>query len=167
MSRKKTGKTAFVQRIFNKLWSENGQVIPFYLNIPEHRMWYPNLAILYYRTFASHYISFLERDENLVNELLTLEQIKDYGQKKSLTSMVRDADSLIHDEKQGGRDDLMWYTAHTAPHRYAAVFDQRFLVILDEFQNISQFIYRNKECERNLDPSLASSYHEYAESKFE
>ena len=34
LSRKKTGKTAFVQRIFNKLWSENGQVIPFYLNIP-------------------------------------------------------------------------------------------------------------------------------------
>jgi hypothetical protein len=30
LARRKSGKTAFVQRIFNQLWSENGAVIPFY-----------------------------------------------------------------------------------------------------------------------------------------
>ncbi len=31
LARRKSGKTSFVQRIFNRLWSENGTVIPFYL----------------------------------------------------------------------------------------------------------------------------------------
>jgi hypothetical protein len=30
LARRKSGKTAFVQRIFNQLWSEHGAVIPFY-----------------------------------------------------------------------------------------------------------------------------------------
>ena len=30
LARRKSGKTAILQRIFNRLWSENGEVIPFY-----------------------------------------------------------------------------------------------------------------------------------------
>ena len=33
LARRKSGKTAFVQRIFNQLWSANGKVIPFYFEI--------------------------------------------------------------------------------------------------------------------------------------
>lgn len=80
LGRRKSGKTAFVQRLFNELWSANGQVIPFYFSIPDAPIWYPRLAIKYYRTFASHYISFLERDPQLVRELLTMEQIRAYGE---------------------------------------------------------------------------------------
>lgn len=32
LARRKSGKTAIVQRIFNRLWSENGEVIPFYFD---------------------------------------------------------------------------------------------------------------------------------------
>ncbi len=31
LARRKSGKTSMVQRIFNKLWSDNGPVIPFYI----------------------------------------------------------------------------------------------------------------------------------------
>ncbi len=48
LARRKSGKTAFVQRIFNQLWSENGDVIPFYFDIAEKKIWYPNLAVKYY-----------------------------------------------------------------------------------------------------------------------
>jgi len=37
LARRKSGKTAIVERIFNRLWSDNGQVIPFYINIPERK----------------------------------------------------------------------------------------------------------------------------------
>ena len=33
LARRKSGKTSFVQRIFNQLWSQNGRVIPFYFDI--------------------------------------------------------------------------------------------------------------------------------------
>lgn len=37
LARRKSGKTAFVQRIFNQLWSESGAVIPFYFDIAENK----------------------------------------------------------------------------------------------------------------------------------
>ncbi|OEU56317.1 MAG: hypothetical protein BA862_05485 [Desulfobulbaceae bacterium S3730MH12] len=164
LCRKKGGKTSFVQRIFNQLWSENGEVIPFYLNIPESKMWYPLFAIEYFRTFASQYISFFERDENLVRKPLTLEEIKEYGQTKSIKPLIDDVDAIFQNGDLGFHD-LIWRTAYTAPHSYAALFDQRILVILDEFQNINEYIYRDQNCDKALDKTLAGSFHEYSESK--
>ncbi len=57
LSRRKSGKTVFIQRIFNQLWSKNGAVIPFFFDVADTPIWYPNLAIKYYCAFASQYIS--------------------------------------------------------------------------------------------------------------
>jgi len=57
IARRKSGKTTFVQLIFNQLWTENKEVIPFYFDFGENKMWYPDLAIKYYRAFASQYIT--------------------------------------------------------------------------------------------------------------
>lgn len=164
LARKKSGKTAFVQRMFNQLWSANGEVIPFYLNISEKRVWYPQFAIHYYRVFASQYISFMERDQDLVGKPLTLEQIREYGQTKSMPIFVDDVDSLLRD-KERGLHDAVWDTAYRAPHQYAAVLDQRFLVIIDEFQNLNEFVYRDERCETSPERTLAGSYHDLSESK--
>ncbi|MEN8216950.1 MAG: hypothetical protein ABFS56_11380 [Pseudomonadota bacterium] len=164
LARRKSGKTAFVQRIFNRLWSDNGAVIPFYFDIADRGVWYPDFAIKYYRTFASQYISFIERDEELVNLPLTLEQIREYGLKNSNQLLVDDIDSLLIDKKRGLHDS-MWDTAHSAPHRFAASLNTRFLVILDEFQNITQYIYRDETCSGKPDETLAGSFHSYSESK--
>ncbi len=164
LARRKSGKTTLVQRIFNRLWSENGAVIPFYFSIPEVKTWYPELAVEYYSTFASQYISFMERDESLVNNLLTLEKIKEYGERKSISVFADDVDAIL----QFGKDEyyyLMWRIAHTAPSRFASLFDRRILVIIDEFQNITQYIYHDRERKGKPDETLAGSFHEVVESK--
>lgn len=127
LARRKSGKTAIVQRVFNWLWSENRGVIPFYFDIAENKVWYPMFAIDYYRAFASQYISFLERDETLVGKPLSLEKIREYGVAKSLDVLVEDVDSLLHDKKEGFHD-LIWKTAYSAPNRVADIYDQRILV---------------------------------------
>lgn len=164
LARRKSGKTAFVQRLFNQLWSENGAVIPFFFDLGENKHWLPDLAKKYYRAFASQYISFVERDAELVQKPLSLEKIREYGLAKSIRFFVDDVDSLIQDEKTPGYG-LMWDTASAAPHRFAAVHDKRFLVILDEFQNFAQYVYRDEACERALDETMPGSYHSLSESK--
>ncbi len=57
LARRKSGKTALVQRIFNRLWSENGAVIPIYFNVEETNIWYPQFAVKYFCAFASQYLS--------------------------------------------------------------------------------------------------------------
>ncbi len=164
LARRKSGKTSFIQRIFNKLWSENGKVIPLFFEISENKIWYPDFAIEYYRTFASQYISFLERDEKLVQMPLSLEKIKEYGKTKSLEFLVNDVDSIISD-KENNSFNMMWKTAYTAPERFAATLDQRFLVIIDEFQNITEYIYPDKNRLTRPDETLAGSFHGVSESK--
>ncbi|MEN8221008.1 MAG: hypothetical protein ABFS56_32580 [Pseudomonadota bacterium] len=161
IARRKSGKTAFVQRIFNQLWSENGIVIPFYFEFDENKMWYPDLAIDYYRAFASQYISFLERDNKMVNGRLSLTHIREYGLKNSLQLLVNDIDSMSFD-KENLLYDSLWKTACSAPHRFANFYDRRIVVILDEFQYITN-VYRNSE--QQLDGSLPGSYNSLSESK--
>ena len=165
LARRKSGKTSFVQRIFNRLWSEDGEVIPFYFDVAESKVWYPNLAISYYRAFASQYISFMERDETLVRDPLTLEEIREYGLSKSVRSLVRDVDSIGWAQKMGFHDSL-WETAYTAPHRFAGVYDRRFLVILDEFQNLASYVYPDPHYQTSPIETLPGSFHSVSESKF-
>jgi hypothetical protein len=164
IARRKSGKTAFVQRIFNQLWSENGTVIPFYFEFGEEKIWYPDFAIDYYCSFASQYISFLERDEQWVNQPLTLEEIREYGLSHSNQRLVDDVNSLFKD-KERELYHSMWKTARSAPHRFAALFEQRFLVILDEFQYITQYIYPDQYYQTAPIDTLAGSYHSLSESK--
>ncbi|WP_186441133.1 hypothetical protein, partial [Desulfamplus magnetovallimortis] len=111
LARRKSGKTAFIQRIFNKLWSENGKVIPFYFDISEANIWLPMFAIKYFCAFTSQYISFLEREPGLIRDPMTLEQIREYGVSKSIEPLVKNVDSLLQHKEQGFHD-LMWETAY-------------------------------------------------------
>jgi len=165
IARRKSGKTAFVQRIFNQLWSENGAVIPFYFEFGEDKMWYPNLAIKYYCVFASQYIAFLTRTPKFVKHSLSLEQIREFGVSSAISPLIDDVDFLIQNKGVGGSHDLMWDLASSAPHRIADLYDQRILVILDEFQYTTQYIYRDEKCEGKPDDTLAGSYHSLSESK--
>jgi hypothetical protein len=149
IARRKSGKTAFVQRLFNQLWSENGAVIPFYFSFEENKIWYPDLAIKYYCAFASQYISFLERDEKLVGQWLSLEDIRQYGIENNIKGFVNEVNFLQENKKVDGSHDLMWDLACSAPHRFANFFEQKILVILDEFQYIASVVYRDEKCKVN------------------
>ena len=98
LARRKSGKTVFVQRIFNQLWNKNGDVIPFFFDVADTKIWYPNLAIKYYCTFASQYISFLERAQQLVNAPISLEELRKYGLANSINLMVRDVDFFLKNQ---------------------------------------------------------------------
>ena len=164
LARRKSGKTAFIQRIFNQLWSKNGEVVPFYFDIAENKTWYPDFAIRYYRAFATQYISFLERDASLVGKSFSLENITKYADENSIEQFSEDIKSILHD-KEAGLHDAVWETAYSAPHRFADIYNIRFLVIIDEFQNITQYIYRDEACAGKPDETLAGSFHYHVESK--
>ena len=165
LARRKSGKTAIVQRIFNRLWSENGRIVPFYISIREKRIWLPELAANFYRTFASQFISFLERDPAPVRNPSTLNQIKEYGLSCNLRQMAEDADFIMGEQERNLGFDVMWETAASAPDRYAQLYDRSFLVIIDEFQNTAAYVYRDRKCETALDDSIPGTWHDLSESK--
>ena len=164
LARRKSGKTVFMQRIFNQLWSENGLIIPFFISIPEVKIWHQEFAIRYYRTFASHCISFLERDKKLVMKPWTLDKIRDYGKTNNIEMFVDDVDE-INECKMENYNDTIWELAYRAPEIFASFYNRRVLVMIDELQNITQYIYRNKNFEGKADETMAGSFHDVVESK--
>ncbi|HLC15059.1 MAG TPA: hypothetical protein VJL89_02385 [Thermodesulfovibrionia bacterium] len=164
LARRKSGKTTFVQRIFNKLWSENGAVIPFYFAFEENKIWFPVFAMNYFQTFASHVISFLERNEEMVRTLLTFEEIRDYGKSESVNFFVKSVNDILHYQEME-YNDLMWKIAYYAPHNFAASYDKRILVIFDEFQYLAQHVYRDEKLGGKPDESMPGSFHNVVESK--
>jgi hypothetical protein len=162
-SRRKGGKTSLVQRLFNKLWTDNGAVIPLFFSIPESYIWLPDFAIDYYCVFASQYISFIEKNEKLVEYPLSLKEIQDYGKKHAIEPFVRDV-NYLNDNKANNLYDSMWKIASSAPKRFASYFDQRFLVIIDEFQYMSEYITNDPD-NNNPKRSMPGTYHQLSESK--
>lgn len=164
LARRKSGKTAIVQRIFNRLWSENGQVIPFYINVQERKIWLADFSVVFFRAFASQFISFLERDEFLARNPLTLEQIREYGQTKGLSNLADDADAVIKNYEKKTAMDITWDTVSSAPDRYAQLYGRSFLVIIDEFQNTGEYIYAD-ENRKYVDKTIPGTWHHLSESK--
>ncbi len=67
LGRRKSGKSAIMQRLFNILWTQNSQVIPFYFEVQDYDQWLLEFAEAYYRTFVSQYLSFQTRTPLIPN----------------------------------------------------------------------------------------------------
>jgi hypothetical protein len=83
----------------------------------------------------------------------------------SIEFFVRDVDFLLQNKEVGGSHDLMWDIACSAPHRFAAVYNKRFLVLIDEFQNFTQYVYPDPLFKTSPIETLAGSFHSLSESK--
>jgi len=164
LARRKSGKTAILERVFNQVWSNPDLgIIPFFMRMLDKNIWIQQFAINYYQTFASHYISFFERNTELVTTLLPFNKIREYGVTHSIDCLVDDID-LLEEYKSEGASGAMWDLACSAPHRFASIYNQRILVIIDEFQYFNQHIYFDREC-NNQDKSMPGSFHNLVESK--
>ncbi len=164
LARKKSGKTAIIQRVFNQLWDANGEIIPFFYEVKADKIWLPDLAEDYFCRFASQYISFLERTPHLVRVPLTLPEIQEYGVKANLPLLARVAKAILNC-RETGRHHQMWTTAMEAPHGFASILERRWVVLIDEFQNMAEFVYADADFKVKQD-SLPGSYHEHSESKY-
>ncbi len=69
LSRRKTGKSALLERLFNIIFSQNNGLIPFYYEIREHKQWLVDFAEDFFLSFIFQYIAFHTRKK----EYLSLE----------------------------------------------------------------------------------------------
>jgi hypothetical protein len=165
LARRKSGKTAILERIFNYLWSNPQKgIIPFYIAMRDKDIWVRQFAITYYQTFASHCISFLKRDVNPVESLLDYDEIYDYATRNQIQFFIKDINN-IRKCKSASQSGEIWDIASSAPHRYAVQYKTRVLVIIDEFQYFTNHIFFDQNCKR-LDKSMPGTYHALVESKY-
>ena len=161
LSRRKKGKTALVQRLFNILYTKNDpKLVPFFFRMPEQPYDTNGFGHIFYRSFLSQYMGFLNRDPELINNPVSLGELEE---------LTRDDPFLARDvrimkETNMMTPTLVWNHAQSLPHRLAKTKDIRVIQIIDEFQYMNRWIFMDQWPEKQVD--LCHSYMGLAESKY-
>jgi predicted transcriptional regulator len=164
LSRRKTGKSALLQRLYNLVFHKNDRVIPFYYQIKEYDQWLIDFSKDFFLNFLYQYIAFKSRKK----EYLSLESKKSLNTARKIVlnegyEYLLEYIDIVEECVNGENSDI-WDIVRDFPRNIAALQDERIVQIIDEFQYISQYIYEDKEKTR-LFHSLSGSYFHTAEYK--
>ncbi|MFW6249006.1 MAG: hypothetical protein ACOC4J_04465 [Bacteroidota bacterium] len=165
ISRRKKGKTAFLQRLFNIFWStclekNNNEIttIPFYFSIKDTPVSLEEFSLNYFTKFCKCYQSFKSRDKKLLARVISFDGIKDYIEDKELLRIHHTMASY----KAEKRWEAMWELACETPASIATINQEKIIQIIDEFQNINEFIYDKNENRLN---QMSGIYMQVAEMR--
>ncbi len=165
LARRKMGKTALLERLYNITFFKNDGVIPFYFEIKETKVWVLDFCQSFFLTFVYQYIAFKSRkpeylkpedksDFAKVVEIAKIEGL-DY-----LCGIIESVSHAVAHEKI----DTLWEIVREAPQTIAFRQKEVIVQMIDEFQFINDKIYWDKE-KKNLADTLAGGYLSTAESK--
>ncbi len=165
LARRKMGKTALLERLFNITFYKNAGVIPFYYEIKENKIGMVDFCKDFFLTFIYQYIAFKSRNrEYLVpedkNNFDTVKAVAAENGLEYLTGIISSVEYAVkHDHI-----DNLWETVRTAPHTLAARNDEFIVQMIDEFQFLNDKIYREKSL-KTKHSDMAGGYLSTAESK--
>jgi hypothetical protein len=165
LARRKMGKTAIMERLFNITFFKNDGVIPFYYEVKETKMLVVDFCKDFFLTFIYHYIAFKSRNPEYLrpesrSDFEVAAQIAKKEGLDYLVGIIKDAaHAVAHQEI-----DILWEIARDAPQTIAFRRKEFIVQMIDEFQFMNAMIYRDKDMKVPAD-TLAGGYLSTAESK--
>lgn len=145
LGRRKSGKTAIMQRLFNILWDKQGEVIPFYFEVLDFDQWLLDFADEYYRMFISQYLSFITRTplafDNKPWKMSELQDIARTIKNDNVLKSIETFQEYYNAEKV--HQAMNW--AFNSPTRLSGMEKKFFLVMIDEIQFMTKHIFWDKE----------------------
>jgi hypothetical protein len=162
--RRKSGKTAIMQRLFNILWNRNRRVIPFYFEVLDFDQWLLDFVDEYFRTFMSQYLSFKTRTPlDFDNTPWKMAKLKDMGRAIGNENIL-EAVETFQEYHEAQRVHNAMKFAFAAPAWFAGKDNIFVLVMLDEIQFMTKYIYWDRE-KKVKARNLPGAYHGLVESK--
>ncbi|MCP4150018.1 MAG: hypothetical protein GY757_19890, partial [bacterium] len=151
LARRKMGKTAILERLFNITFYKNDGVIPFYYEVKETKMWVGDFCKDFFLTFTYQYIAFKTRNISYLNPLEknNFDVIAEISRKEGLDDLT----ALINSVEYAYRHesvDILWETVRDAPKTMAARQKEFIVQMIDEFQFINAMIYWDKKNKTRL-----------------
>ncbi|MCP4403027.1 MAG: hypothetical protein GY801_37695 [bacterium] len=163
LSRRKTGKTALLQRLYNITFEVNDGLVPFYLEIEEGKKWAVDFCAQFLFTFIYQYIAFKTRNMDYLRRIphATFPQAIEFTRHEGfdfLTEMLGNIETMMSDDQV----DRLWSAVRNAPRTVADYYDDRIVQIIDEFQYLNSEIYWD-DAKENLANDFAAGYMSTAE----
>lgn len=165
LARRKMGKTAIMERLFNITFYRDDGVIPFYYEVKEIEMWVVDFCKDFFLTFIYQYIAFKTRKKEYLDPMggYAFEKVVDIAEKEGL-SYLTELIKGVEYEYTHEHVDTLWGLVREAPKRLAARRGEFIVQLIDEFQFLNSMIYWDKSKD-NVADTLAGGYLSTAESK--
>ncbi|MCU0286667.1 MAG: hypothetical protein MUF15_09730 [Acidobacteria bacterium] len=165
LARRKMGKTAIMERLFNITFYKNDGVIPFYYEVKEIEMWIGDFCKDFFLTFIYQYIAFKSRKREYLDPMggFDFKKAVEIVKQEGLVYLIDLIEGVEH-EYTNEYVDTLWTLVRDAPRRLAARQHEFILQMIDEFQFLNAMIYWDKD-KKNLADTLAGGYLSTAESK--
>jgi hypothetical protein len=165
LARRKMGKIAIMERLFNITFYKNDGVIPFYYEIKEVDMWIVDFCVDFFLTFIYQYIAYKTRNTYYLkpDEKNNFTKVKETAIKEGLDYLTGIIDSVEYSVGHG-HVDILWGTVREAPVTIAYRQKEFIVQMIDEFQFMNAMIYRDKDMEIPA-KNLAGGYLSTAENK--
>ncbi|TGN99810.1 hypothetical protein PN36_33315, partial [Candidatus Thiomargarita nelsonii] len=141
-----------------------GKVIPFYFEVRDSNRWLLSFAELYYRTFISQFLSFKTRTVlDSGNRPWSFAKLRKMASTINNNNVLKDMDDFqdcLDKEQVEQAVDL----AFSAPEVFAGKENVFFLVMIDEIQYMTEYLYYDK-AQQVKAYNLPGTYHGLVESK--
>ncbi|MCP4154896.1 MAG: hypothetical protein GY757_44650, partial [bacterium] len=165
LGRRKMGKSALMERLFNITFNKNSGVIPFYYEVREGGKWVVDFCIDFFLTFIYQYMAFKTRNTRYLGPVdkSNLKKAKEAAIKEGLEYLSEIIESVEHSVLHENLD-ILWDTVRNAPKNIAFSRKEYIVQMIDEFQYINSEIHRDKNCRIPI-TDFSGGYLSTAESK--
>ena len=160
LSRRKTGKSALMQRLYNILFHKNDKIIPFYFEIRETDQWLGKFAEEFFLTFIYQYIAFKTRNPEYLSDEIqrTFKSTAIICKDEKLDYLIKIIEAA-HERAENEQADFLWDIARDTPRAVSGMRNEHVAQIIDEFQYINRFIFWDKEKTHQAHNLAGSYYH--------
>lgn len=165
LARRKMGKTALLERLFNITFHNNNDVIPFYYEIKETPMWVGDFCVDFSLTLVYQYIAFKTQKRVYLDiyEKGNFERARQIARQEGIENIIELIDGVEYSFRND-QIDILWNIAREAPKNIASRNNEFIVQMIDEFQFLNSRIYWDKD-KKNLAEDIAGGYLSTAESK--
>ncbi len=167
LARRKMGKTAILERLYNITFDNNNGVIPFYYEIKETPMYIVDFCVDFFLTFIYQYIAFKTRKTTYLSpkwgsNFATAKEVAKSEGLGYLVDLISSVDYAVNQKQI----NILWNLVREAPKTVATDQNEFIVQMIDEFQFMNTMIFRDEsQPHASIIDMLAGAYLSTAESK--
>jgi len=166
LGRRKCGKTAIMERLFNILWNQKEQgIVPFYIEVKDQNKWLLHFADDYIRTCLTQYLSFLTRSLLPYQREKWDWDILENKAKQINNNSIIERIHLFQKYYIKKNEDEAFNIAVGTPYWFYEKDGYHFVIMIDEIQYMTKYIFQDKHHKVKA-YNLPGIFHGMVELKF-
>jgi len=165
LGRRKSGKTAIMERLYNILWNQNDRIVPFYFEMKDQNKWILDFACEYIQTCLTQYASFLTRTPlQSAKEIWDWDTLENKAKQINNTAIPERIQYFLKYYQQQNVNRSLNIAVET-PYRMYDEDNNHFVIMIDEIQYMTKYLYKDKE-EKVQAYNLPGIFHGLVELRF-